>query len=141
VDLKEAKQKYNKHKGRAKWRNIPFLFTFEEWCHMWEQSGKWELRGRTKGKYNMSRKGDIGPYSVDNVYINLHEDNAKEGNLGRWIGRKHKEETKIKLSKPKSEQTKANMRKPNVNCPHCDIAGQYNAMQRWHFDKCKRKAA
>ena len=46
--------------------------------------------------------------------------------------------------KPKSELTKAKMRKPKppqkqVICPHCKTSGGSNNMVRHHFDKCKLK--
>lgn len=28
----------------------------------------------------------------------------------------------------------------NSTCPHCGKSGQYRAMKRWHFDKCKHLA-
>jgi len=60
---------YTKQKCTAKYRNIDWIISFEDWCHIWDQSGKWEQRGRGVGKYCMSRKGDTGPYSADNVFI------------------------------------------------------------------------
>jgi hypothetical protein len=59
------------------------------------------------------------------------------------------EEQKAKMRKPKSEEAKANMRKPKsqspkrkpqpqVTCPHCGKTGGENAMKRWHFDKCSK---
>jgi len=53
-------------------------------------------------------------------------------------------------SAPRSEESKKKMRQSalsrgdnfkgnyiNVACPHCNKEGQYNAMLRWHLDKCK----
>jgi hypothetical protein len=42
--------------------------TFPEWWQVWQESGKWELRGRGQG-YCMARYGDSDPYSLKNVYI------------------------------------------------------------------------
>lgn len=41
----------------------------------------------------------------------------------------------------KSEEHKANMRKPKrkVACPHCGLVGGGGAMKRWHFDNCANK--
>lgn len=30
---------------------------------------------------------------------------------------------------------------PNISCPHCGTAGASNLMRRYHFDKCKTRAA
>lgn len=40
---------------------------------------------------------------------------------------------------PKTEEHKANMRKPKevVNCPHCHKQGGISQMKRWHFSNCK----
>jgi hypothetical protein len=47
----------------------------------------------------MARFGDVGPYSIDNVKIILHEDNCREGNLGRNIGRERTADHRTKISK------------------------------------------
>ena len=61
---------YARQKAMAKIRNIDWDISFDDWYNIWIQSGKYEQRGRGVGKYCMSRKGDTGPYSKDNVYIN-----------------------------------------------------------------------
>jgi hypothetical protein len=155
VDLKIAKRKYDIQKNTAKGRNVPFLITFEEWCYVWEQSCNWDQRGRGKGRYGMSRKGDIGPYSVDNVFIQLHTDNVSDAQTGiaKVFSKEHKANlrkamlgNKNKLghivtgvTKTKISQALVNL--PTVTCPHCDKTGGNAAMKRWHFNNCKRKAA
>lgn len=98
----EVKNKYSCHKGAAKRRGIGFTLTFEEWCDIWKQSGKWELRGRNKGQYVMSRIGDNGDYAVGNVFIQLSENNVIDANHNKRgqtrILPKHTEETKRKIS-------------------------------------------
>jgi hypothetical protein len=69
------KNKFWNQRRRAKERNIEWQLTFDQWLSIWEQSGHLAQRGRTKGKYCMSRKGDTGPYSIDNVKIILFEQN------------------------------------------------------------------
>ena len=56
-------------KSNAIRRNIPFLLTFEQWLEIWKQSGHLHERGRHRGQYVMSRFGDTGPYSIDNIRI------------------------------------------------------------------------
>jgi hypothetical protein len=61
--------KYRVHKRNAlRGSAAGFNMTFPEWWKVWQDSGKWELRGRGKG-YCMGRFGDTGPYEVGNVYI------------------------------------------------------------------------
>jgi hypothetical protein len=164
VDLKEARYKFNAQARQAKARGIPFLFTFEEWCYIWEQSGKWELRGSKKGEYCMSRKGDTGPYAIDNVFIQLHSNNVSESRLGvklvfsaehkanmskgqlgnkNCLGNIVSDTTRANISKAKLGVPQFNNRKPKpiLTCPHCNNQGGAPQMKRWHFNNCKRKAA
>lgn len=69
---------YSVQKRKAKQRGIEWKLTFEEWWDIWQSSGKWYLRGDRKGTYCMCRNKDIGPYSKDNVRIDLFENNSKE---------------------------------------------------------------
>lgn len=98
----DVKNKYNCHKGAAKRRGVGFTLTFEEWCHIWERSGKWEQRGRKKGQYVMSRIGDTGDYAIDNVFIQSSENNVIQANYNKKgqtrVLPKHSEETKRKIS-------------------------------------------
>lgn len=61
---------FHKHKARATALEIPFLFSFEQWCSWWETNlgPDWlKKRGIKKDQYHMARPGDIGPYSPENV--------------------------------------------------------------------------
>jgi hypothetical protein len=53
----------------ARARGIEWNIKLWDWWQVWEKSGKWNLRGRTKGHYVMCRFGDVGAYEVGNVYI------------------------------------------------------------------------
>lgn len=77
-DVRKLKRAYFYHRGNARQRNVPFLFTFEEWMDVWVKSGCLDERGARKGGFVMARIGDIGPYSKDNVKIIKHEDNCAE---------------------------------------------------------------
>lgn len=82
---------YHNHRIRAKRRGIPFLLTYEEWCVIWMESGKWEERGHNRGQYCMARFGDKGGYEVGNVRICTVEENAAERNRNFKItGIRHK---------------------------------------------------
>jgi hypothetical protein len=164
TDLTTAKRKYREQRTHAKSRCIDWQFTFEDWWAMWENSGKWYQRGRCKGQYVMSRKGDIGPYSPNNVDIKLHSENIIEA----WTNSIKSVNTRAKMStarkgktqstehvakraairkgKTHSEETKAAMsviRKdmPKVTCNHCSKVLDIPNAKRWHFNNCKRKTA
>lgn len=96
-------RKWQAHKYRALNRGIEFNLSFEDWYNIWEQSGKWEQRGRGAGCYVMCRYNDIGPYALGNVYIDTQENNLyKNGNARckkqtpEWI-EKRVAKIKIKL--------------------------------------------
>ena len=76
--MKDIKSKYSVHKAGAKARQIDFLLTFDEWWDIWQKSGHWDERGRRTGEYVMSRIGDIGPYAIGNVFIQLSSQNVKD---------------------------------------------------------------
>lgn len=73
----EARRAFQYQRKSADRRGIGWQLSFEQWWRIWSESGKWEVRGKTKGCYVMARPGDKGPYAVGNVYITTHSDNAK----------------------------------------------------------------
>ena len=94
MDYDLAKLRYSQQKAQAKNRldknGDPILWklSFEEWCDIWIQSGKWDQRGRGGNNYCMSRCNDIGHYEVSNVIIITNSQNVKEGQLGRKFPQK-----------------------------------------------------
>lgn len=60
---------FNSQRQNAKDRGIGWKLTIWEWWLIWQESGKWPLRGKTKGQYVMCRFGDTGAYEIGNVYI------------------------------------------------------------------------
>jgi hypothetical protein len=83
IDLKDADSKYLQIMRRARDRGVDWQMSFEEWMTVWLESGHWLQRGKGRGRYNMSRINDTGPYAVDNVFIQLHEENARDGHKGK----------------------------------------------------------
>lgn len=81
---------YKQQKVNAITRRIPWKLTLPEWWTVWEASGKWELRGRGKGKYCMSRKGDTGPYAVGNVEIITCQQNSSDHY--KYVNKKKRDE-------------------------------------------------
>jgi hypothetical protein len=85
---KDARKKFQMHRVNAKYRGVEWQFRLREWWEIWLASGKWELRG--KGGYVMCRKGDLGPYAADNVFIahtrvNTSEVRKKKSGLPRGV--------------------------------------------------------
>jgi hypothetical protein len=66
---KKLRGAYMQQKLHAKYRGLRWEFTYEEWLQVWTESDHLHERGRHKGQYVMSRPGDVGPYSRDNVRI------------------------------------------------------------------------
>lgn len=81
--LKDANKKYRGQMSHSKTRNIPFTLTFDEWITIWLDSGHWHERGKGKGTYVMSRRGDKGGYELGNVFIQSNLDNVLQAQKGR----------------------------------------------------------
>lgn len=73
----KAAKAYVHQKRNSDKRGIEFSLTFPQWWAVWQKSGKWEQRGRGQG-YVMARTGDVGSYSVGNVYICTQSQNSKD---------------------------------------------------------------
>lgn len=74
-------RKYLEQKSKALRRGIEFSMTLPEWWKVWQDSGKWEARGRFG--YCMGRHGDAGPYAIGNVYITTIEQNLADGRANK----------------------------------------------------------
>ena len=79
--LAKIRHRYFCHKSKAKQRGIEFILSFDDWLNIWEKSGKLNDRGCKKGQYVMSRFNDTGPYSINNVFIQLHSKNSIDGGV------------------------------------------------------------
>lgn len=75
-DLQSA---YGAQQRAAKRRGIGWQLTYEQWLTIWTDSGHLHERGCKAGQYVMARVGDVGPYSQQNVFIQLHSQNVKDG--------------------------------------------------------------
>ena len=134
--MREIKSKFWDQRGNARKRGISFTLTFEEWWNIWQKSGHWDKRGRNIGQYCMSRYGDIGPYDVGNVFIQLTSKNTSDAQNGiKDISHTIEHNEKIRISM-KGKNTGPKIK---VKCPYCDISGAMHNMVRYHFDNCKYK--
>jgi hypothetical protein len=74
-----AQKRFIEQRQRASQRGIEWKFDFSGWWRVWKDSGLWESRGRQSASSAvMARRGDIGPYSKENVYIITLSDNFSE---------------------------------------------------------------
>jgi hypothetical protein len=108
------KKDFYAQKSNAKIRGIEWELTFDEWLSIWESSGHLINRGRGIGKYVMSRIGDIGPYSFNNVFIQLWEKNREEVYSNpkkiEQMNEKKSQKTKGVSKSPFTAEHKNNMR-------------------------------
>lgn len=72
--------KFTQQRYSSRKRGIGWQFTFADWWRIWQESGRWQERGRGQG-YCMARYGDSGPYSPDNVYICTVGQNFSDSHL------------------------------------------------------------
>lgn len=128
MDLQIAKKRFIQQKSDAKRRKIEWMFTFEEWCEVWKLSGKWDQRGRGKGKYVMARHGDVGPYEKTNVSIKLCEENSQEAAANKIY---------TPAIRAKISANRKNIPRPLVKCPYCPKMADMTNAKRWHFERCK----
>jgi hypothetical protein len=70
-------------RANARHRGIDWDLKLWDWWVIWRDSGKWNERGRGNG-YVMSRKGDVGPYAIGNVFIQRGGSNTKEAMDRAW---------------------------------------------------------
>lgn len=79
-------EKFNSQRQSSKIRGISFEFTLDEWTSWWEVNlgPEWRsLRGRKRGQYVMARKGDRGPYSIDNIECLVNTQNNSDQKKNR----------------------------------------------------------
>lgn len=96
--LSLARWKYHKHKAQAKFRNIGFNFTFEDWYQWWLTNGvdkNQHVEWTGCNRPCMCRKGDIGPYEESNVYCASNRQNASDLNSNIRNGIRPKARPKV----------------------------------------------
>ena len=72
---------FSHQRRNAEKRGIEWSMTFPEWCKIWNESGKYPLRGRQAQSYVMSRLNDAGAYAIGNVKICTAVENISESYL------------------------------------------------------------
>lgn len=112
---------------------------------------KQAIKGKPKTKEQIERrKASMPNQSGANnpFYKKQHSEETKiqislkkKGTSPVNKGKHHTVDTLMKMSKPRSEEGKANMRGPREKktCPHCGVIGAGGNMGRYHFDNCIHK--
>jgi len=75
-----ATRAFGSQRSNAAHRGIGWELTLWQWWTIWQQSGKWDQRGRGQG-YVMCRHGDTGPYALGNVFIALAAENTSNSKV------------------------------------------------------------
>ena len=96
------RQKFCMQRYHAKLRNIEWDLSFEDWMSWWGDD--LEKRGcKNSNDLVMARKGDVGPYSLDNIVKMTVSENSKDCRSrnkfkGRPVGSySHSLETRLKI--------------------------------------------
>lgn len=103
--MKDPKGRYLAQKHHAIARGVEWQISFDDWHQWWKDSGHYHERGRLSNEYCMCRKGDTGPYSLENIYCATVSENISDSHVNNripkmqpFLGRSHSEETKKKMS-------------------------------------------
>ena len=116
--MTKTKRQFWNHQQRAKRKGIPFELTFDEWYKIWIESGHYENKGTKRGQFVMSRYGDKGGYTIDNVHIQTVGENTKEAfttnnadfirprleEENYFFGKTHSEESREKIRAVRAKQ-------------------------------------
>ncbi|SOB76158.1 hypothetical protein SAMN04488490_1835 [Marinobacter sp. LV10R510-11A] len=76
---------YTTQMNHANSRGVEWRLNFWDWWSIWQDSGRWNQRGKGAGRYCMCRFGDSGAYENGNVYIDTIVNNSV---LGRTLAHK-----------------------------------------------------
>lgn len=78
-----AKSYYMQKRSAPSYGNV-WNLSFPDWCNVWEESGKWNARGRGRGKFALARLDSSKPFEIGNVKIMKGEDvSSRAGGGGR----------------------------------------------------------
>jgi len=89
-ELAKARNQFSAQKNSCRTKDkrdvaglpVEVRMSFEDWLHIWIESGKYHLRGNRKGCYVMGRKDDHGHYELGNVEIIPHAENVSFAHKG-----------------------------------------------------------
>jgi hypothetical protein len=71
-------------RNQANYRGEGWHITFEAWCDLW--SDLWDLRGRERDDYCMSRRDWSLPWTLDNAQVITRAEHVRQQGLARQQG-------------------------------------------------------
>lgn len=71
-------------RNQALFRDEGWNIDFADWCKLW--ADKWDLRGRTRGSYCMTRRDWSLPWTLDNVHVITRSEHAKAQGAAKAAG-------------------------------------------------------
>lgn len=83
LELRPGEQAFNMQRYGAQARGIVWELTYEEWWNWWQIDNRWTNRGAGPEQLVMCRKGDVGPYSLDNIYCTTQVQNTRDAHRFR----------------------------------------------------------
>lgn len=119
---------FRNQRSNAQGREIAWELTLWDWWQIWQQSGKWNERGRHCDGYVMCRFADDGPYAIGNVYIATlrHNSTVQPNNPFR---KGHPDFEKVTALK------NASRKKRRCSEPECDRPHYALGACKRHYDK------
>lgn len=71
---------FRQQRTNAARRGIGWHLSLGDFWRIWQESGRWQERGRGKGKYCLARYADRGDYTIGNVWVCSFPENCREAN-------------------------------------------------------------
>ena len=122
----ETKKKMSEsHKGLNTWTKERYLAGLWNPVQVYTPEYREKLSRAKKGKPNNFQ----GKKHSEETILKIKEANSGKNNVRYGI--KHTEETLAKLKQAAKNRTK-------IECPHCHKLGDPGPMRYWHFNNCKK---
>ena len=122
---------YCDHSHKRRWKPVKDVWN-KGITYTKEQKEKQNISGLAKGQgWNRGLKNSQIPWNKDTTGLQEAWNKGKFGEQATWFGKKHTQESRLKMCKPKEK----------IECPTCKKIGGISQMKRWHFKNCKHRAA
>jgi hypothetical protein len=72
------KAQFRRRRAEELRRGMVWELTYEQWWRIWQESGHWTERGSKGSQYGLFRLNPEGPFSVENVAVQLYSKVARE---------------------------------------------------------------
>jgi len=83
-ELRRRYYVYLQQRNQAQWREEGWSIDFASWMRLW--ADKWDLRGRERGSYCMTRRDWSLPWTLDNVHVITRSEHARAQGLAKASG-------------------------------------------------------